>query len=242
MHRIATAILISIFAASSALAADLELPKSPPSAPSGYFPAVSPVNWSGIYVGVNGGYAFGNSNWSNAGVSTGNFNTQGALVGGTLGINYTTGLSGFLVGLEGDFDWSWLSGASSTAACVGIGAAAGMACATKANWLSTGRLRVGYVLNRVLLFGTGGAAISDTQVGLTPGTLQSVAGPQLGWTAGGGIEYAITDDWTAKAEYLYVNFGTTSCPAMTNCGALISASISRAENVVRGGINYKFTW
>jgi outer membrane immunogenic protein len=238
MKQIVAAVLLSIFAAGSALAADVELP----SAPSGYYPAVQPVNWSGVYVGLNGGYALGYSNWSNSGVSTGNFGTKGGLFGGTLGVNFTSGLSGFLVGAEGDFDWSWLSGSSSVAACGALGAPAGASCTTAANWLSTARLRLGYVLNRVLIFGTGGAAITDTLVGLSPGPLQSVTGAHLGWAAGGGIEYAVTDYLTAKVEYLYAYFGTTSCPAATNCGALTTDAISRAESVVRGGINYKFTW
>ena len=243
MKQIFVTAMLFIFGAGQVLAADLELPALPPIPPSNYYPVTQPVNWSGVYFGINGGYSVGNSAWSNAGVSTGNFGTEGALVGGTLGVNYADGLAGFLFGVEGDFDWSWLNGSSSVAACVGIGAPAGSACATKSDWLITGRARVGYVFNNFLIFGTGGAASTDFKVGLNPpGVFQSVTGPQLGWTAGGGIEYAFANYLTAKLEYLYLDFGTTSCPSGTTCGTLTAASVSRAENIVRGGINYKFTW
>jgi outer membrane immunogenic protein len=242
MRQTVVVAMLFVFGAGGALAADLELPTSLPMPPSSYYPVMQPVNWSGVYFGVNGGYAIGVSDWGNAGASTGDFNTKGALVGATLGINYTDGLAGFLIGAEGDFDWSWLNGSSSIAACVGIGAPAGTACATKSNWLSTGRGRVGYTFRNFLIFGTAGVASSDFQVGLQPGGVQSVTGPQLGWTAGGGIEYAFADYLTAKLEYLFVDFGTISCPASTGCGDLTTASISRTESVIRGGINYKITW
>ena len=63
------------------MAADMPAPQAAPVPPPVYFPAY--YNWSGIYLGVNGGYGFGQSNWTNAGVSTGSFNTNGFLVGGT---------------------------------------------------------------------------------------------------------------------------------------------------------------
>ena len=234
---------VSLLGASQALAADLELPAPlPPNAPSYHY--VPPVDWSGIYLGLNGGYDFGKSNWSNAGLSTGNFSTNGFLLGGTLGINYTTG-SGFLFGVEGDFDWSTLLGQSSTAACAGLAPGvipAGAACATKSEWLSTGRGRVGYVFNRLLVFGTAGAAIADIKVGLNPPGNYEAVGPQLGWTAGGGVEYAFSDSWTAKLEYLYADLGEVTCTTSGNCVSTATASVTLKENIVRGGLNYKFTW
>jgi outer membrane immunogenic protein len=63
---------------------------------------------------------------------------------------------------------------------------------------------------------------------------------QIGWTAGGGVEYAFTPNLTAKVEYLYVDLGTMSCS--TSCGVATGTpiSVSLTENVVRAGINYKF--
>jgi len=59
---------------------------------------------------------------------------------------------------------------------------------------------------------------------------------QVGWTAGAGVEYAFTPNWTAKVEYLYVDLGNLSCNL--NCAS--GTSVTLTENIVRAGINYKF--
>ncbi len=233
---------LSLLGAGRALAADMAVPPLPPSAPSYYYPP--PVDWTGIYLGINGGYDFGKSNWSNAGLTTGNFNVSGALLGGTIGINYTTG-SGVLFGVEGDIDWSTLLGQSSTAACGGLAPVipANAACGTKSEWFSTARGRIGYVfINRFLVFATAGAAIADIKVGLNPPGNYQAVGPQLGWTAGAGVEYAFSDSWTAKLEYLYTDLGDVTCSTSGNCVSTATATVTLKENIVRGGFNYKFTW
>ncbi len=240
------AMLLSLMTAVRAMAADVALPAPPPNAPTNYYPATAPVNWGGIYLGVNGGYGFGSSNWTNAGVSTGSFRTDGALVGGTIGLNYA-GYGGLMFGVEGDLDWSALKGSSSTSACAGLGVTTGAACETQSEWLSTARVRAGYAFNRILIFATAGAAIGDFQVALNPPATFLSVGPQLGWTAGAGIEFAFTDNWTAKVEYLYVDLGTISCPAGTSCppanaAGVSNGSVSLTESLVRAGINYKFSW
>ena len=247
VKRIAVvAILLSPAIAIPAMAADMPLPGPAPIPPNSYYPVAPPLSWGGFYFGVNGGYGFGNSHWTNAGVSTGNFATTGGLAGGTAGFNYA-GFGGFLVGVEGDLDWSGLKGSSSTAACVGLGAAAGTTCQTKSEWLSTARVRVGYAFDRILVFGTAGAALADLRVGLNPQATFVTLGPQVGWTAGGGLEFAFTENWTAKVEYLYVGLGTVACPSGTICSLVNPAGVSHAsitlnESVVRAGVNYRFNW
>ena len=247
MKPIVVAILLSLVTAGRAAAADVAPPAPlPPSAPANYYPATAPINWGGIYLGINGGYGFGSSNWTNAGVSTSGFTTDGALVGGTIGLNYA-GYGGLMFGVEGDLDWSALKGSSSTAACAGLGVTTGAACETQSEWLSTARVRAGYAFNRILIFATAGAAIGDFQVALNPPATFLSVGPQLGWTVGAGIEFAFTDNWTAKVEYLYVNLGTVSCPVGASCpqanaAGVSTASVSLAESLVRAGINYKFSW
>lgn len=142
-----------------------DLPSPEPLPPASYFPA-SDYRWSGPYFGLNGGYGFGQSNWTLAGAATGNFNTEGFLFGGTFGANFFQ-INGFVLGIEGDFDWSTLGGGSSAAACAGIGAPAGAACSTGSHWLSTGRARAGYAFGPVLLYGTGGVAFSNIELGAT---------------------------------------------------------------------------
>ena len=238
MKPIIVAVVALLAGLGRVMAADMPVPQAAPVPPLVYFPAY--YNWSGIYLGVNGGYGFGQSNWTNAGVSTGSFNTNGFLVGGTLGANYQTG--SYLVGFEGDIDWSSVQGSSSAAACVALGAAAGTTCQTKSPWLGTARARVGYAFDRLLVFGTGGAAFSGLQAFLNPGGSISPGPSQLGWTAGAGVEYAFTDAVSAKVEYLFVNLGTVACPTATGCGPFASHSFSFSENLVRAGVNYRFSW
>ena len=90
-----------------ALAADLSTPTPLPGVK--YFPTAA-YNWGGGYFGLNGGYGFGQSEWTLAGVSTGSFNVNGFLFGGTLGANFQTGR--LVLGLEGDFDWSGITGST----------------------------------------------------------------------------------------------------------------------------------
>ena len=107
---VALVLSLSLLGAKGALAADLPLPGGAPIPPSSYYPISPPVNWGGVYIGLNGGYGLGKSNWSNSLGSTGNFPVNGGVFGGTLGINYAGFGDWVLLGFEGDFDWSGASG------------------------------------------------------------------------------------------------------------------------------------
>ncbi|MGA3310345.1 MAG: outer membrane protein [Xanthobacteraceae bacterium] len=239
MKRILIAGALALAAGGQALAADLPqpAPPPPPRAPATYVPTTAPVyNWGGVYFGINGGYGFGKSNWTPTGAaSIGAFNTSGFLVGGTLGANYQMGA--FVLGVEGDIDWANLDGKSSTAYCSTILLGA-TSCETKSNWLGTARARVGYAFDRILLYGTGGGAFGNLQAGMTGGNFSSAT--EYGWTAGAGIEAAFAQNWTAKIEYLYVDFGNATCNGA--CGIGIPTTVSLTESLVRAGINYKFSF
>src|SRR5208282_1942270 len=107
MKRLLIAGALAFAAVGQALAADLPEPMPPPPrATAAYTPIVVPVyNWGGIYFGINGGFGFGNSQWTNAAVfvpaSTGNFTLSSGVVGGTIGANFQT--DAFVFGIEGDF-------------------------------------------------------------------------------------------------------------------------------------------
>jgi outer membrane immunogenic protein len=240
MKRILWAGAFALVAGGQALAADLPPPPPPaPRAPATYVPVVAPVyNWSGIYIGANGGYGFGTSNWSQTAFgSTGNFNTNGWLAGGTVGANYEF-WGGAVLGVEGDWDWTNLNGTSS-AAGVGCSAAPVTGCKTSSNWLSTVRGRAGWAFDRVLLYGTGGAAFAPVQASLVGSGLGTDSNTEVGWTAGAGLEFAFAPNWTAKAEYLYVDLNNGTCIAACG-GATPPVSVKFTENVVRAGINFKF--
>jgi outer membrane immunogenic protein len=207
--------------AAPASAADLARPAyRGPAYKAPYF--VAPFSWTGFYVGINGGYAWGTSDWT----GTGSFDTKGGLVGGTVGYNLQTGV--WVWGLEGDFDASWIKG-TETAVCGVPG------CETNNQWFATARGRIGYAWDRFLPFVTGGAAFGAIK--MTPGLPPTATDTQVGWTVGGGVEWAFSGNWSAKAEYLYADLGKANCDAAT-CG--ISTDVSFKANIVRVGVNYRF--
>jgi outer membrane immunogenic protein len=231
MRRFLLTVLLSVVAG-HALAADIT-PMPAPSPPPMYAPAaVIPIyNWTGFYIGLNGGGAFGQSNWTNPGslfAPTGNFTVDGFLAGGTVGANYQTGA--FVFGIEADADWANLSGTTFNACAFG--------CQTRSDWLATVRGRAGYAWDRVLFYGTAGGAFANVQAASAAPFSSST---QVGWTAGAGVEYAFAPNWTAKVEYLFVDLANASCGA-GSCGGVTPTTVSLYENVVRGGINFKFGW
>ena len=243
MMRTLIAAALALAAGGQALAADLPPAAAPPPrAPAAYAPP-PPFSWSGIYLGINGGYAFGQTSWTSpvgtvlaGGVpcvvcTTGNFNANGFLIGGTLGGNYQIGA--FVIGLEGDGDWTNIRGTSTNAV---VGCAGG--CQTANDWLATIRGRAGFAWDRVLFYGTGGVAFGNIQAGINGAGVTTLS-TQTGWAAGAGIEGAIAPNWTLRAEYLYVNLGTANCAFA--CGGP-PTSIPLTENIVRAGIDYKFGW
>ena len=204
-----------------ALAADLSVPP-PPRAPVAFIPPPPVFTWSGIYIGGNGGYSFGTSTPSLGGLSGAGFSTNGAVAGGTIGGNYQTGA--FVFGVEGDFDWDNIKGNPS--ACIG--------CQVSSTWLATARGRVGVAWDRLLFYGTGGVAFQNVKFAVTAPPLTAPLATTvnaIGWTAGGGVEYALSPNWSVKAEYLYVNF---------NNQTIGPGTFTLIENVVRGGVNYRF--
>lgn len=242
MKRMLLAGAIALSAAAPAFAADL--PVAPAQAPAAYVPVVAPVyNWTGIYIGINGGYAFGSTDWEQSGFAgTGNFNTNGALVGGTAGFNIQSGEIVF--GVEGDWDWADIDGTSSSTTSTIGGCPGAVACSfeTSSNWLSTIRGRVGYAFDRVMIYATGGGAAGDVKATFTnanTGVTGTTNSTEWGWTAGAGVEAALTDNITVKAEYLFVDLQDGNCSS-TLCPGFPAASVSFDASVVRAGLNFKF--
>ncbi len=184
--------------------------------------------WNGFYVGINAGYGFGTSKWSDTvtGVSTGDFDINGALVGGTAGYNMQLG--GFVLGIEGDIGGSFIKG-STTSNCI-------TTCETSNNWLATLRGRLGYAFDRFLPYVTGGASFGDIKGEVA--SAGSFGKTAVGWNVGGGLEYAFRNNWSVKLEYLYVNLGTATCGA--GCSTTNPFDVTFSTQIVRGGLNYKF--
>lgn len=194
---------------------------------------VAPIfTWSGFYVGINGGYAWGHSDWNNAPMGNVSLNAKGGMVGGTIGYNLQTGT--WVWGLEGDIDATWIDG-SSQAGGAGSVCDGPNGCETKNSWLATARGRIGFAWDRFLPYITGGAAFGNIKA--TPNGGASVNKTKVGWTAGAGVEWAFYGPWSAKLEYLYADLGSITCDTAT-CGS--DTTVSLKTNMVRAGINYRF--
>jgi len=210
----------------------------------------SAVNWTGVYLGLNGGFTFGASDWTDSvtGTSSDNFSTLGFVFGGTVGANFQAG--SWVFGAEADGDWANSSGfgtfttTSTSSLCAG-------GCLTKNSWLATVRGRAGYAFDRFLAYGTVGAAFGNIQANFSNNPVTTST--KTGWAIGAGVEYALGFNWSAKAEYLFVDLGSGSCTtdcALQNPGGLgpnplgpptiPGVIVQFNESIIRAGLNYKF--
>jgi len=224
MKRLSAALIGvgALLAAQGALAADLSLTPLYKAPPAQMAPA---YDWTGFYLGINGGGGWGHSYWSGQGSG---FPLSGGQVGGTLGYNWQVGK--VVLGAEGDVDWSRFTGTDNSTLCPG--------CSTSDTWLSTVRGRLGYSFDRVMPYVTGGLAVGDISAA-APG-LPGATNTNTGWTVGGGVEVALPGNWSAKAEYLHVDLGNFNCGA--SCGVAPTDNVSLHDNIFRAGVNYKFGW
>ncbi len=214
--------------AMSAQAADM------PARPPAFYKAepAQAYDWTGFYLGINGGYAWGRSSWSDpvAGTDSGSFNTSGGTLGGQLGYNWQTGP--VVLGVETDMNWINTRGSSGGGVCAADG---GGSCQTQQSWLGTTRARVGYAFDRWLPYITGGVAYGDIRATQPTGTSSST---RAGWTAGAGVEYGINRNWSAKLEYLHVDLGTASFMGAASGTTTLSVPIT--DDLARVGLNYRW--
>ncbi len=205
-----------------------------------------------------------------AGVRNGNTTTSGFAGGGQIGYNWQVG--SFVVGAEADIQG--LAGNNGRRGFGGVPAAPFFITATgpglppgtilvprgvlgTLDWYGTFRGRLGYAIDRTLVYVTGGLAYGEGSLdkGICGnGLLNCTSNIRTGYTVGGGVEYAFTNTWTARVEGMYVNInndrrnntavglGAVGYNAPTNT-VLLLANGNRNDNgfgVVRAALNYKF--
>ncbi len=226
-------IVLGTFAAGSALAADLPRP-----APAYKAPVAAPVfNWSGFYVGLHAGYAWGDSQWTNPIVPAfdDSLSPRGHFVGAQIGYNWQVAPQ-WVWGIEAD-----ISSASVHKRKNGPGTLVAFDFADEIDLFGTVRLRAGYAVDRTLWYLTGGWAWADGDRDLhVAGTRDRSGLDHSGWTIGAGVEHAITHNWTLKAEYLYMDLGDKTFVAPNNGFAAIPWNVDLELHSVRFGVNYKF--
>jgi outer membrane immunogenic protein len=207
---------LGLIAAGAASAADLPSRKGPVAAPI-YAPVFT---WTGFYVGANAGYAFGN-------VKAGAFalprtvaigDIDGFIGGGQVGYNYQMGQ--FVLGLEADLQGGDLNSSN------------GFGDRVRTDYFGTVRARAGLAVDRFMPYVTGGWAYGNvkTTIAGIGSTDKTHTG---GYAVGAGLEYAFTNNLSAKIEYLYVDLGEKS---VFNTGVKVGTDFS----VVRAGLNYRF--
>jgi len=168
-------------------------------------------SWAGPYLGANLGYAWGSVH--------NNLTKPSGVAGGVqAGYNWQTGQTGpFVFGVEGDIQ---ATGADDTFAPWKF----------SNPWFGTVRGRVGYAFNNIMFFGTGGLAFGELR-GETFGLSESHT--KAGWTVGAGAEFGLSQNWSAKVEYLYVDLANQHF-------TITGTSNGYRFGLLRAGLNYRF--
>jgi outer membrane immunogenic protein len=220
-----TASLVALGAAGSASAADLAArpyTKAPPMIAAVY-------DWTGFYIGINGGGGFSHSSWSFDGVGDGSHDASGGTVGGQIGYRWQTGQ--IVWGVEGQGNWADLSGNH-------FGAASGLTDRSKIDSFGLITGQVGYAFNNVLLYVKGGAAVADVKNSVTDGAgfFASNSDTRWGGTVGAGVEYGFAPGFSLGFEYDHLFLGRSTI-ALT---PVDSSSIKNDVDLFTARLNYKF--
>jgi outer membrane immunogenic protein len=202
--KIRLAIAAFLLTSTTAFAADLAPQPAEPEAP-----VYVPYNWTGFYAGLHAGVV-GAGDIKATDLVTGasaKFNDTDFIGGAHAGYNYEFP-QGFVIGLEGDIDYVNLSKTQNFS-----GATFTESDKFKTDWQGSIRARAGYAFDRILPYVTGGVAFGDEK--FTVSGFDTVTGAfggsksttRTGWTVGGGVEYAMTDNILLRAEVRYSDFG-----------------------------------
>lgn len=234
--RVALLSAASVLVISISTAGAADLYGSPPSGMlSGMPPLYSTTHvWSGVYAGLNLGGAFGrysaNATSGPLSADLGSVNASGIVGGAQIGGQLQSGH--FVYGIEADFQGS----SQDHSETYNLGGTLVTATASMP-WFATVRGRLGWAWDNILLYGTGGLAIVDGKLSASAlGVTASTENSHLGWVAGAGVEWAFAQQWTAKAEYLYIDSGNIEIANVS--GIAINGRIQ--DNIIRGGLNYYF--
>lgn len=237
LKRILLAGAASTLMIAAAQAADVE-------APAAY-------DWTGAYIGLQGGYG-----WADSGIELdaadgspgtgpgagddevivnareGNIKTDGFIGGAHVGYNFQADMLVF--GLEGDIEYSDMNGEADIRQAAN-GPVIGEA--TKdVEWLGSLRLRTGFAFDRALFYATGGLAVGGVKVESdAPNAVEEDKSTEWGWTIGGGLEYALTDDLSARVEYRYTDLADSEIE-----NVLGKSTTENDFHAVRAGLSWHF--
>ena len=212
LKSLAAALLIGV-SSTAAMAADLPSRKV---APAPYAVQAPIFTWTGLYAGLQAGYAWDRVSVDNTFAAVPlNISRDGFVGGAHVGYLYQTGPAVF--GLEGDVEGTTIKNSGLRASLRG---------------------RLGFAMDRTLFYVTGGGALANqnyTMFSPFTGFNTNTSATKLGWTVGAGVEYAFAPNWSARVEYRYSDFGKVAVNDF-----VAPANVSRRENAVRVGVSYHF--
>jgi outer membrane immunogenic protein len=222
-------------------------------------------SWTGFYLGVHGGYATGD--WTGDLTFDGKadslfardrkIDADGWFGGGQIGYNRQIGA--IVIGGEADISGGGIEGKSRFVSGAPLAGVFAKDIDSKLDYFGTVRARIGYSMGRFLPYVTGGLAWGHTESDLTvtnvpfvnlfggPSGKGSVEEDHVGWTIGGGVEWAVSQAWSVKAEYLYVDLGSadyrfTGTVAPAAGGGVFNTDGFRSDltfNTFKVGLNYR---
>lgn len=236
MYRIAGALGAVLLSMSAAVAADAVVEEVVVLEPT--------ASWSGLYLGAQAGYAWGNTEVSKQSSGGGGANlpwnidtdADGWLGGIQAGYDYQ--MDRWVFGAVADIDWADVEGS-------GVKTTAGPPAdfSTDFDWIATIRGRIGYLpADNFLVYAHGGFAFADMNInpvtGAGPWGTSSFSDTETGWVAGVGVEYLAWQNISVFGEYSYIDFGDGSFPALG--GPTPNIDYDNQLNVFKIGINYRF--
>jgi outer membrane immunogenic protein len=256
------------FVAMATAATAADIPRK--SAPAPAFVTAAPVfNWNGFYIGLNAGYGFGDRKTQTVGTAgfqgliapgfvPGSLNTKSnGFIGGAQ-IGYNAQFGAYVAGLEADIQFADQKKTSRFTGGTVLGTQLTTSATADMRYFGTLRGRLGFTpIDSLLVYGTGGLAFGETKL---TGAVNGVQAPGLvwngsksdmkfGWTLGAGMEYALSNNWSIKGEYLYYDLGKTTVSALGNGAVRGVAALNGVDyvsstrnrgSIVRAGLNYRF--
>jgi outer membrane immunogenic protein len=209
-------------------------------------------DWAGAYVGITGGYATGDSDFTGTGVlepgienpnSEGTINIDGTVIGGQIGFNFDLG-NGLIGGVVGDYSNANIDGSvcADDDNCEGVDEGHTYALAS-ADWLSTIRGKLGFASEESLVYVTAGIAMADVTSTVTnlDGVFDLSETEGLsGWTVGAGMNFKVAQNIDLGAEYLYVDLGNAEYNYEWPIDVTGGAEGNMTMHVIRASLNYNF--
>jgi outer membrane immunogenic protein len=225
-----TVTIVALAIGEPAIAADLQR------IPIKAAPPIAVANWTGCYIGLNGGWSWGSSNFvsgiGDPDIITQGFPTPNATLGGLPGFRVNSDIDGgifgghagcqyqwsnWVLGVEASGDWTNIRG--STTATTGFPPSPLVVqnrFDTKVKWLATATARLGYAWNNWLLYAKGGLAAGQQDIRITrvsvplPNFFVTDEESRVGWTVGAGVEWMFAPNWIFGVEYNYIDLGSAS--------------------------------